>query len=858
MTAMNRIDLNDPTPESDLQRAEEAIAAITEKFDQEYALLDILEKDGDDITQDKAELAALQDALDDLAKQGVKVDTDISHYKNGADLCHQVKQAIDAKWPKSWNVPNQVAVDFNILARAQTPPDVKVPTKEDAALQDLYKLQKEVNKAEEDLANIDPGIQDLINEINALMNSLAHGKISSTFLKQDLATLDQYFAPLFKAMTEKLHADEDRELIKAGGDGALTDAQLEALYLDLAHNCLQEQSTLFNLEDKMTQDISDWRDVENKAKEDKDKINAWTNLKSGDIWGNKKEYLKEVQKNASLIQSAIRNLVLDLSPEIGSISSQGMLTLEMMLDMIMREVEKAFANHDLTPKEQKEAILNCFAMVLSLLSAIQTTVASDRAEFDKRVAAAMQKASLFSIQDSISQQKEIDNLKHSANQMKKVLFGVKVAMTALMLVLTIATGGAAAALAVGVLGGLDLSGGIKNRSVLDKGQEKLAVLIQNAIQKSSSDDKNHPSKGAKIAAEIIMGLSEAAFVGGAAAASSGAKTAAADAAIEAAETALKDTIEMIAVEEVERAMNLIAEKMAEEELQVTVQDAAQALNKQAEETAAASLKKTAEMLVKRGSWSDMIQFGKETYKPAYELAMKTAQVTAKAVQESEVLAQMALKGSLDSEMGKQEAQKIIDKAVADTMKLTEKELAKASSRSISETIVEQTAWTSLYTLANNNVLVDSIEQLMKQLGMKDDDKTFETIQAIITVVQALMAMLGMMMMANASQLPGSSLPVWASRAAYASQIAAAGTSTYAEASIAMTTEQQAKIIPKVAKDNALIDAFHLLMQQQSQSQKKDQDRYNDQAEQSYKSGAELIHKGLVNNDDIWRVLATAV
>lgn len=844
--------------QSDIDRANEAIQNIYTEFNTAFALEEIIEQDSGDIAEDNAELAQVQEALNELKEQGIDVDTNIADYQNADDLYAQVSAAINKAYPKSYNIPYNIEVLWGDCD-VRTPSEYKNPTQGDAALQDLFVKQGEVNKAEAEMVSIDPEIQDLLNEINTLMHSLGQGGVSQKFITQDLATLMQILTPLFEALKDRLQADEDRQLIVAGGAAGWSDSDLAKLYLDAIGAGLSEQNTLLSLDDTMAAADREWRETENHADEEMKNFDWWTHVKS---FGNdeQKEYeVRQVRKNAQMMEKILQNLMKGISSEIGSFSS-GFSEIGMMLDLIMHDVNKVW-NSDLPFKEKQKEILGDLGMVLSLLSAIQSQVATDRAGFDKRIAEAMQNASLISVEDSISQQKQMDNLRHAQSVMKKVMFSAKVIMSVASYALAAASGGALAPLAVIALSGLDLSGGVNGRSVLDKGTDQLAMKLDEVLHSKSEknahkDDPFYvdkgPSKTARILAEVIMGVSQALFFAGAsigdeeisaAMAVTEASEASMKAAIVSAEAEIKVAIQ-VAVENAQRSGAIITEEQ--------IENATRILTQRAEQTADLVLKKTGHMLMRSGALGDLIKLSQGAYTPALEAAQNAAK---ESLRELEILAKTALKNPSLAEILGGQANEAANRALADQFKLTEKEISDATSN-IGQNIAKRSGYMAVYTLSNSNFLLDTVQKLMEDSGRKEGDKVFDAIQNLIRALQAIISMIGMMGAAGGSGALNGGLPLWASRLTTVSQVAGTGTTGVAEGSLARTSEKQAQMIPKIAKDKASIDAFQLMLKQLFQSEKSEQDGFSKEAAAVYESSSRVIQKGLVNNDDIWRVLSS--
>jgi hypothetical protein len=853
MVATSEVYLNN-TPsqddQDDLQKMRDYLASIYAQFAMAYDLINLIDQDSPDIAKDAAELANIQASLQALHdKWHLNISTNLADYKNASDLCTKVKAAIDAVY-KPWNVPYGIAVLYNNLQIGGTPLDT--------ALQDLYVKQGQVTDLEAQLLAIDKDLAPLLDEINTLMYTLAHNNVSSQFVNNDLAELMKFMKPLFTALKERLQIDEDKALIAAGDKAGLNDSDIEKLFLDMMRVGMQEQSNLSDLEDQMAKSVQNERNVENHDTEQLKKFNWWTHLRTLGGDEGKEARLQAERKNARMMENVVRDLMKGLSSEMAS-SSPGLSEISMMFDFIMKEVKK-IESSDLSPREKRDQVMGLLGMVLSLLSAIQSQVAADRAALDKKVAGAMQNASLMSISDSISQQKQLANLKHAASVMKKVLFAAKIIM---VVVASFFSAGLASRAVMAGLGGLDLSGGPNGQSVTDKLTNKLALAIDELLQggyepghrNSYFYNKQQPSEKARIIAEVIMGVSEAAlFI-----AAAGGDNLLADGASAAESTANAAVQQTEAT--MERLVTNTLNQLAAEEGKVVTQDMIDTTMNQLKnlmkESVELTQKKTAQMLMQDYSPTGVIGLAK-LFKGTYEPAMRTAEAAVQeTLQQAENFARMGFQGAFSDEALETTANKIANRVLAKEMDTTEVLIAKATDQA--KTLTVKAIALTYYSLANSNFLVDSIVELMKKEGMKEDEQAFLVIQNIARVFQMIVAMGSMIGMSSITpQLITQAIPVWASSIMGASQAASLTLTATAELSLATNAEHRAKILPQVAQDKAEIEAFQLLLKQLFQSQKSDQDQYSDLAVQTYKSGEQIVKDGLFNNDDIARILATTV
>ena len=858
MVAVTKVNLNDNDPNSDAaERAQKYLAEIDAQFQAAFALEQILEKDAPDIAKEEQELEELKQKLSDLRYQfHVDVDLDVGHYKDAKDLENKLIAALDKAYPNGWRGNMMIQICFRRCVPAEGSPSANL-------LKDLYVKRTEVDAAEAKLKEIDPGVTDLIDKINTLMHALGGQAIVNKFVAQDLASINKFFGSLFTALKQKLEADEYRQMIEKGGD-ALSDADIQKLFLDIIRLSLGEQTTLFDLEDQAAAETSNWRQIENHAQEQKDRVTAWTDFCNFFTGGKGKDEYDRTIHNAKMMEGILHGLMTGLSNELASLSPEFM-EMKMTLDALAKEVDKAW-HSNLSPKEKMGVILNVLGMVLSLIGAIESEVAAERANFDKRVAVAMQNASMMSVQDSVSLQQQIHNLQKAQSEMKKVIFAAKIIMSVAAFGLAAASGFILTPFVIAALSALELSGGVDKKSIMDKVTDQLTRSIDKSLRTSSRDDENdpfqkerEPSQIAKILAEVIMGLSETLLFAGATAgdyeiAAAAATTEAAEAAIQAVMTVVQDQIEAATRQAVVQAEAGIGRALTEEEVQTLTA----ALKDPVEKAAREVLKKSAQVLAKSGARGDVFRLSQGSYLPAQD-AVKEA--VREGVEQLSRLdgAQLLARSSLSKVVLEKEAGEVADRAVMKEFQLTGKQLAQVN-EDISKQVLTRSMWMGTYALSSNNFFLDSVIQAMKATGQKEGDKVFEDVKNLVAALQALMAVLGMYMASNSPQVAGGGLPIWASRLATVAQLTSGGTTGVAEGSLANTSYKQAQLLPRVAKDKANIDAFSLMLKKLASDQQTDQDRHATESSNAYASSGKVIRDGaLTQNLDISSViLASAV
>jgi hypothetical protein len=829
---------NEADPSQDIvDQARQALAAIYAKFDLAFQLADLLAKDSADMTKDEADLAAVQKALQELESEyHIKIDTDITHYKSDQDLCDKVESALLAKYKQSYNIPNGAAVLFHEIKGDEGYAPVN-----DAAFQDLYAKAQDFKKLSKEMGTIDAGVQDLINEIQALIASLAKGGMNHEFMKQDLATIMQYLTPLFQALKDRLHRDEDQELIKSG---YLSSADVAKLFLDAIRFGSAEQSTLSDLEDQMTKDAGVWRGVEHKADENMADYNWWSHLKSFNNDKAQEVEERRTRSNAQMMEKIINSLMKGLGSEIGSIGSSGSSEIGMMLDEIMKQVSAILNDDKLSPGEKHNKVILLLGMLLSLIAPIQAQVATDRAEMDKKVAQAMQNAALTSMGDTLSQEQKIAKLRHQAQVMKVVLFAAKAVLDAIFMQLS---PGVATKVTLAIFSALDLSGGVDGRSAVERAESKMAASIQNSLVNmglesiknpgTSLSDKTQTTQTNKILSEVVWGVVESAVLS----ISGGLDMLAADAAAASAKasvTAAIDASEMLIEQAVRQELQQTNANITEEIVKNAIAQRVDAI----QDAAKLANQKIAYILVERSAAGSLAKLGQGAYAPAEEAVQ---QVIEEAIRDAEALSQKNIENT-------------VNQAIADATKASKEDVEKATGN-IGAAAAKRAGWFSVYSMANSNALVDLVIKEMKEHGAKEND--IEKLMILMQVIQSLISMGSMTMALMGPQLIAQNLPgisTALSGTLTMSQGAAEGTSGVANFSMYTIDEQQARILPRVAKDKAAVEAFQLLLQTLSQNQQTDQALYSAQEAQTYKSSQKVIQDGLINNDGISSILASSV
>lgn len=648
--------------------------------------------------------------------------------------------------------------------------------------------EADIKQIEAELEKLDPSFKDLSNALNTLLEGLKSAAkdnpdVSLQDFRADVQKVMGYIKEIGKAMEEKAEADKCAALIEDGGNG-LTDAEREALAQQMIQHQGAEQSILYALVDKMASDLTDIFKEENSAKVKKAGIH-WYN----EIFGNgteRKARYEAIIKNAEKMMQMIQAVTKEISPELSSLTPD-LAQMINTINNVVKEITKIL-DSALSSEEKGDKILALMVFALGLLSTVVSMVAKDKAEADKRMNEVSTYTTRMNIDHEITQQQIMKKELQYAHVMKIVM---KISMIFVGVIMTVLAPGVGTALLMAAMTALEASG------ALDTLTKKLGSFI-----------------GSKAGAEaMIAALEVATTVGGGAVVDSLTKVVEKEvtqAVMKAVESSIQQTIEDTVTLVMEKSPNL-SEDAVRNIIKMTVTDAA--------EQAAA---KTFTLFSKQSGgaiFASIIKNGGITAATESKIEEAILSAANKAAENAVPLAEKAVTGPLEaatiSELERIATAAANESASALTIDKTAEDVAKSTvEKTAGAKAISRGVYSSIYSLASSNLLIELMEAIQKARGKGKDDDAFQILVTFMRILQMLIAM--------AAQLSGSGLMssvVFADSSATLSKIANYGqiAGTGADAIGAYGTGDaelgQAKAVKAIAKDNATIDTFQFILEQ---------------------------------------------
>lgn len=668
--------------------------------------------------------------------------------------------------------------------------------------------QATYDAAEEDLLSIDPGMYSFCQTQDQFLESASQVQDQKTRNKDqrsDLETIQSDMDANYGAGSLQLQADMYSMAIGDDTDGDLTDQQYQYCAQQSINLTGQEQSSLLDLEDTMTDQVEAYSQEENDAEVKKSKHSYATGALLGGtgelmVWMAKSSAQKTINNDNFMIDSLLAAMS-DLGNQMVQSSPQ-MLMLNDMMQVLLRKAAAIMKDDDIPMNEKQNQILQLMMLALGVFNQVKAQTESDKEENTMKMSQANVDAANMNMDNIQANQTIQANMERHEKIMSIEMRVVECTMIALMSALAPGYGTMAMIL---IMGALEQSG------LLDMATEKLGNVM-----------------GSKWGADVLVAAAEIGLTLGAGAADIVAERAmtevteyGAQVAMEAVETEIEENAALIG----ER----VAGKAGEEGLkQVTTEEAEQQIRKVAEEAADKAAKSMTEEFLRQPAGTLIEMLAKGTLKTSLQTAVTEA---------AEQAARIAIENAntalvVEDDLGAALADDAIAEGIEFTVQPLSDEMVQSISQNASDTAVrdqvaEQTGQSknkieermakrasgmataqtvgtvSAISIANTNLLVDSMKAIMDKTTEDADAKWAKDMLIAAKVLELLIEMIGMIVMAGGpSSLFETSPSTWI-QVANVAEVIGQGSKADSEAQIGTAKLKQATAEKNLAIDNAI-------------------------------------------------------
>lgn len=808
-------------------------ADIEAEFEEAEQLIYLMQQDQDAIDKDSPQMVKeLQDKINEFKKEfDVPFDHNIDEYANVDDY---INAFVDAMHYSDQDFAyDSASVRENILFQFLDQTfgwDVSIKDLRKGCnpyLSNIGALNADIAKKEARLIEIDPGFKDLINSLEVLRSgSLRENNAADMDTKKDTPIIQKAFTALFEAMRDKCQTDKLEAMINASINMPdVSDADLEQLAGESLQSQSAENTVLQTLSNTLETAKDTFQTQKDAAELDKDK-HTWINDATDAFDGSSGSAIRA--KDRAIIDNANKMIKLlgavddSLSAEMGSISSPGFYQIGIILETLLKQVNEIFAS-DLSPTAKKEKILLAMNAAVGAINMLKAEVAKEKDALEKLIAEGAEKGSLANIRDIAAQTKQMAALKTAAKQLQKFMKVIKISVMVIGFLFAWFTGPLSLML-TGALTGLEAKGEI------DKGVKALAKKLHDAGCGNS-----------QLVAEMIVGFYEIGFMAAAGAADgeiAATVNAGSAAAKEAALIAIQET-----AEEIETTMNTVSKETLER------------ITTEAQQKAEAAMKLVSQKLGRMSMRQSLPTLIKTQLQRTYQ------QNAAKAFESvvEQVQAEMKLMAETGNRVASQSEEQIANNAIADARNTTSRTIQEASAKDTAASIAKRTAWQSLYVMGARNVVVDSVIAAMKAAKVKESGDTFQALEILASVLQAVMAAFGGYK-SMGSQLAAESMPIWFSRMMTAASATEIGTQAVLQGSLADNSKKQAEAVQAMTKSEAANQGFQFLLTRLFKLQKLELDAYieeeNKTSQTNYRMASKL--ESMENETKLLQVLQVTV
>lgn len=721
------------------------------------------------------------------------------------------------------------------------------------ALSKVSTLNATIASDEAKLEAIDPNVTNTINALQQLTQE-AQDMVNDNLRPSDFNKSLQQMGTIFRQLCSVIQDEIQTDLATAGmkkfgsgPNGGSAILQFAGIAIQAE---FQEQTSLQSIQTNVINDSVGWQQEKSKAEADLD-TSHWYDFFTGGGPDSTKDHAEIRAANAMFgilneVEALVSSMIVTVDP--------GMQEFQYELQNLQDKLQKIMAGHG-SIQQIKDAMVEALSILVGIIAETQ----KDASEYDKEMNQGSMASSQMHLNDSLSQEEVIEDAQKYAAIMGKLLGAAKyIGMGVIFLI----NPGIAMAIMVALQAALTASGEMDKlqNAISDKlGDTGGAALtcgiemVATAAGAAGIEALIERAAKAAAAAALTEGAEEAGSVG-----DQEAEKAVAAAVAEGVQKAIDEVVETVTAAAVKSAQGAsqVAENVGAAEAEVAALAGGQAANASAQSVQAAkdvvqkavtqaveaAQKKVTFAFMSRTITETITSFIRGDLKQMMALAMKEA--AENAGKEVQVLAETAAKQASSDVISAPElesiAQTSANRAVANTMKMTEESVGKLDKitllgeRTAGKKALVRAAFTGMAAMGSTGLPAD-----LTALSQKKDAKDLsEGWQIAMEIIQALMQLIGTI---GASDIGAQSImaPGPIQKFLLGAQVAQGSMEAIGTAGEAEANFTQAKAVRAIAQDQSVLDMMQFVMSQLAKDGQLQRDQYSKEMQMASKSNMKL-------------------